>query len=72
MCLSIPAKIVEINEQTAKVSFAGAEQDISIVLVDDIKAGDYVIVHAGFALEKISDKAAKETIAMLNELIIEE
>lgn len=68
MCLSIPAKILEINNQTARVSVRGTEIEISLFLLDGIKPGDYVLVHAGFALEKIDFKKAQDTLRLLDEM----
>lgn len=62
MCLAVPSKIVEINGQTAKVDVDGVSRDASIMLLDDLKIGDYVIVHAGFAISKVDQAAAEQTI----------
>jgi len=65
MCLAIPGKIISIDKKThhAKVSFNGMEKDVNIEVVD-VKKGDYVIVHAGFAIEKLDEKEAKETLKL--------
>jgi len=69
MCLAIPAKIIEINGDTAKVDFgAGTLREINISLVD-AKIGEYVIVHAGYAIEVLDPKAAEETLALWNEIL---
>jgi len=69
MCLAIPAKIVEINGDTAKVDFgAGTIRDVNVSLVEP-KIGEYVIVHAGYAIEVLDQKAAEETLAMWNEIL---
>jgi len=72
MCLAIPGKIEEINTQglmtMAKVSFQGVIKDICIEWVPDVDIGDYVIVHAGFALNKIDQKEAEENLKMITEL----
>jgi len=69
MCLAIPAKVIEINGDTAKVDFgAGTIRDINVSLVD-AKIGEYVIVHAGYAIEILDQKAAEETLALWNEII---
>ncbi|OGI28417.1 MAG: hypothetical protein A2288_02765 [Candidatus Moranbacteria bacterium RIFOXYA12_FULL_44_15] len=52
MCLAIPGKIVKIHSQLATVDFNGVEKEINISLVD-VKIGEYVMVHAGFAIEKM-------------------
>jgi len=69
MCLAIPAKVVEINGDTAKVDFgAGTMRDVNISLVE-AKVGEYVIVHAGYAIEVLDQKAAEETLALWNEIL---
>jgi len=69
MCLAIPAKVVEINGDTAKVDFgAGTIRDVNISLVE-AKVGEYVIVHAGYAIEVLDQKAAEETLALWNEIL---
>lgn len=69
MCLAIPAKVVEINGDMAKVDFgAGAMREINISLVE-AKIGEYVIVHAGYAIEVLDQKAAEETLALWNEIL---
>ena len=69
MCLAIPAKVIEINGDTAKVDFgAGTMRDVNISLVE-AKVGEYVIVHAGYAIEVLDQKAAEETLALWNEIL---
>ncbi|MFN7096731.1 MAG: HypC/HybG/HupF family hydrogenase formation chaperone [Gammaproteobacteria bacterium] len=69
MCLAIPAKIIHIYaNQQAVVDIGGIEKEISTVLVDDVKCGDYVIIHVGFALTKLDEIEANKTLALLNEM----
>jgi hydrogenase expression/formation protein HypC len=69
MCLAIPAKIVEIHGDMAKVDFgAGTMREVNVTLVD-AKIGEYVIVHAGYAIEVLDQKAAEETLALWNEIL---
>lgn len=68
MCLSIPAEIIEINGNKATVSVGGTTYEASLDLVDDVKVGDYVLLHTGFALQKLDPEEAEETIKMLKEL----
>lgn len=68
MCLSIPAKIVSIEGKTARASVGGTIINVGLHMIDDIKEGDYVLVHTGFALQKISDEEAQETIRLIREL----
>lgn len=62
MCLGLPLTIVEINEKNAVAEMNGIKRNIRIDLVPNVKIGDYVMVHAGFAIEIISEKDAAETI----------
>jgi hydrogenase expression/formation protein HypC len=68
MCLAIPAKIVEIDDQMATVDMEGTRRDASLLLLEDAKVGEYVIVHAGFAIHKIDEAEALESLKVLREL----
>lgn len=71
MCLAIPAKVIEIRGDTAKVDFgAGTVRDVNVSLVE-AKVGEYVIVHAGYAIEVLDQKAAEETLSLWNEILHE-
>jgi hydrogenase expression/formation protein HypC len=65
MCLAIPSKIVEITGQTAKIDVDGVKRQTSLLMIQDPKVGDYVIVHAGFALHKIDEAEAIESLRLL-------
>jgi hydrogenase expression/formation protein HypC len=63
MCLATAGKILKIIDSgTAEVDFGGIRSEIKIMLLDDLKTGDYVLVHAGFAINKLSKKDAEEII----------
>lgn len=69
MCLAIPGKVLEINNNHAIVDYGeGTKRKVNISLVD-VKIGDYVLVHAGFAIEILNKKEAKETIALFREML---
>ncbi|HUS89432.1 MAG TPA: HypC/HybG/HupF family hydrogenase formation chaperone [Desulfosporosinus sp.] len=68
MCLAIPAKIVTMDGSIAKVDMMGNERVVSIDLVPEVKLGEYVLVHAGFAIGIIDDESAKETEELLLEV----
>ena len=68
MCLAIPSKIVEINGEMAKIDVAGVQREASLVMVEDVRLGDYVIVHAGFAIHKIDEAEAEESLRLLREV----
>jgi len=69
MCLAIPAQIVDLRDgDTAVVDLAGVQKEISLALVDDVAPGDYVIVHVGYALNKLDPEEAARTLALFAEL----
>ncbi len=68
MCLSIPGKIISIDGDKAIVSVGGTESATSLQLLDDAVVGDYVLIHTGFAIQKISEEEAAETLRLFNEL----
>ena len=68
MCLGIPAKILETGDGTAVVELGGVRREISVMLVDDVSVGEWVIVHAGFAIEKLSEEEAAVTLALFREI----
>jgi hydrogenase expression/formation protein HypC len=70
MCLAIPMKIVEADGPFGKAEVEGVKRKVSLQLLPDAKVGDYVLVHAGFALEKIDEEEAKKTLDLLNELAL--
>ena len=67
MCLAIPSKITEIENNMAVIDVDGVRRECSLLLVEDARVGDYVIVHAGFAISKIDEASALETLALLKE-----
>ncbi len=69
MCLAVPSKIIEINDAVAKVEVDGVVRDASIMLLEDAKLGDYVIVHAGFAISKLDEEAALQTIEDMRRIL---
>jgi len=68
MCLGIPAKIIQIDGEFADANINGATIRIGLQLLEDVKQGDYVLVHTGYALEKLSEKEALETIETIRQL----
>ena len=62
MCLAIPGKILEINENSALVDFDGIKQKIIIALIQNPEVGKYVIVHAGYAIELMEEKDALDAL----------
>ena len=72
MCLAVPAKVTEIKGEIAKVDVGGIVREISILMVPGVQVGDYVLVHTGFAIEKIDREEAKKTLALFEELMADE
>lgn len=71
MCLAIPGKIIEIvdaENQIAKVDVGGVRRNINTGMIDDAKVGDYVLIHVGFAMTKIDERQAAETLRVLKEI----
>ena len=73
MCLAIPGKIIEIvdiDNQIAKVDVSGVKRNVNIgkLETEDAKIGDYVLIHVGFAMSKIDEKQAEETLRLLHEI----
>ena len=67
MCLAIPARITSIDTSldAATVSLGGVSKQVSLALVDDVEVGDYVLVHVGYALNKVSPEEAESTLAII-------
>lgn len=68
MCLAVPMKILRRAEDRGEVEFGGARREVMLNLVPDAQAGDYVIVHAGYALEVLDEAEAQRTLDLLREL----
>jgi len=70
MCLAIPAKIVSIDSanDTAMAAVGEIQKEISLALVEDVKVDDYVLIHVGFALEKLDPDEAQKTLELFAEL----
>ena len=68
MCLALPAKVVALHEGgMATVSLEGVRKEISLALVDDVAPGDFVLIHVGYALHKVSAEEAERTLALMAE-----
>lgn len=69
MCLAVPSQITSIDEHgMAQVSVMGVQRQCSVRLVPDAQVGDYVLVHAGFAIQRIEEQDARETLALLEQM----
>ena len=70
MCLAVPARVVSIGEnQMATVDIAGVNRQVALDLVPETRVGDYVIVHVGFAIERLDQAEAEQTLALLDEFL---
>ena len=77
MCLGIPGKVVEIYEangmRMGKLDFAGITKEACLAYVPEIEVGDYTIVHVGFAITKLDEESAQETLGLFQEMgVLEE
>lgn len=70
MCLAVPGKIVKLTGAEARVDFSGTTRSIRMDMLPSAGVGDYVIVHAGFALQILDENEAKETLRLISELQI--
>jgi len=69
MCLGIPGVVIEVKDMTAIVDFGGVKREVDRLLVPDVKPGDYVIVHAGAIISKLSREEAEKTIEAWKEVL---
>jgi hydrogenase expression/formation protein HypC len=69
MCIAAPAQVLEINDNMAIVDFGGVRQQAKLDLVEDVEIGKYVLVHSGYAIEVMTDQAAKESLEAWDELL---
>ncbi len=68
MCLAVPVRVLQIDGLKALVELGGLARQASIMLVPDTRVGDYVLLHAGFAIQKLDEKEAEETIRLFAEI----
>lgn len=68
MCLAVPLEVVSIAGDLARVRSAGVELDVALDLVEGASVGDYVIVHAGYAIQRLTAEEAAETLAILERM----
>jgi hydrogenase expression/formation protein HypC len=68
MCLGVPAKVIRIEGSEAWVAIGTVEYTASLLLAEDISVGDYVLLHAGFIIERIDPEEAEETLRLFNEI----
>ena len=68
MCLAIPLEVIEINDNIAKVSIGNTKREAYLDLMDKVEVGDFVLVHAGFAIEKLDKEEAEKTLSLFKEI----
>ncbi|SHL10173.1 Hydrogenase maturation protein HypC [Desulfatibacillum alkenivorans DSM 16219] len=71
MCLAVPAKLIEMDNGMGTVDAGGVRKKISLLLLEDAALGDYILVHAGFGIQKLDEKQAEESLALLREAVTE-
>jgi hydrogenase expression/formation protein HypC len=70
MCLSVPARVVAVHDDHwATVEVGGTSKRISIDLVEDVQPGEYVLVHVGFAIQKVDEAEARQTLDLFEEML---
>ena len=69
MCLAVPMKVVEIDGPVARVEEGGVRREARVDLIDGLKVGDYVIVHAGVAIDRLEPEEALETLKLFEEML---
>lgn len=67
MCLAIPSRIIKIENNMGTIDVDGVQRKVSLLLLEDARVGEYVIVHAGFAIHRIDESAAMESLKLLRE-----
>ena len=67
MCLAVPMRVKNIQEDMGEVEIGGISRQVGLMLLDDVRVGDWVIVHAGVAISKLDEKQAEETLKLLKE-----
>lgn len=68
MCLGVPARVMSVSGTFATVEVGGARREISVMLLEEVREGDWVILHAGFAISKLSPEEAQRTLQYLREI----
>jgi len=68
MCLAVPGRVLKLEGNLAKVDFGGVRRDVRVDLVPRVREGEYVLVHAGFAIQVLDEKAAEETLKAWEEV----
>lgn len=68
MCLGVPARVISIEGSTAVAEMGGVKYPVSLILMEEVSVGDYLLIHAGFAIEKVNPEEAAETLRLVREI----
>ena len=68
MCLAVPMRLTEIKDNLGIVELANSKLEVNLQLLENVQVGDYIIVHAGFAIQKLDQEDAEETLSILREI----
>lgn len=68
MCVAIPMKVISVRGDTVTAEAGGVRREANVALLTSVKKGDYVLIHAGFAIEKVKQAEAKKTLTLLRHL----
>ena len=69
MCLAVPVKIVSVNGDQAEVDIGGVGRTVNIALTPEVKVGDYVLLHTGYAISVLDEQEAQETLSLLERMV---
>ena len=69
MCLAVPMKVIEIKGKEGIVELGGVKRQVNFELMEEVNIGDYLIVHAGFAIQRLDEEEAEKTLSLLKEII---
>lgn len=69
MCLAVPMKVISLKDGTGIAEMSGVKKEISFMMLPEAQIGDYVIVHAGFAIQKLNEEEAQKTLALFKEMV---
>lgn len=72
MCVAVPAEVLEIEGSMATLDYGGVRRQANIDFLEDVKVGDYVVVHVGFAIQKLDREDAQETLALWKQILEDE
>jgi hydrogenase expression/formation protein HypC len=72
MCLAVPAKVIEINGNEAVLDYGGVRKKANLSMLSEVEVGDYVLVHVGYAISKLDEKEALETLKVWEEILNDE